>query len=140
MSLRLSSLIATAVAALALGGCSINPQSICSQAAVQQYPAVQLVSPASGAKNVPINVGQVVVSTSVSSIVGAVTVSGPAGVWTLNLMSDGNAGTQFKFLAAIPPLTKASLYTVQYVVTYPAGCQAALITKTQTIGTFTSAS
>jgi hypothetical protein len=140
MTLRLSSLwaLAAAGAALALGGCS--SQYACNQSAVQQYPSVQLVSPANGSQNVPLLIGKVFVATSASSIVGSVTVTGPAGTWFLNLMPAGNMGSLSKFVAAIPPLTKASTYTVQYVITYPAGCQAAGITKTQTMGTFTSAS
>lgn len=139
MSLRLSSLsaVAAAFAALALGACST--QANCTQQGVQQYPAVQLVSPANGSINVPLLVGKVVVETSASSIVGTVTVTGPAGTWFLNLMSLGSTGGQSQFVAAIPPLTSSSPYTVQYVIMYPAGCQAAEITKTQTIGSFTSA-
>lgn len=129
--------MAAAVAALALSACST--QSACSQAGVQQYPSVQLVSPANGSIDVPLMIGKVTVSTSASSIVGSVTVTGPAGTWYLNLVPDGNSGTQSKFLADIPPLTSASVYTVQYVIMYPAGCLAPEITKAQTIGTFTSA-
>jgi hypothetical protein len=126
-----------AAAALALSACST--QSACTQAGVQAYPAVQLVSPANGSTNVPLLVGLVSVASSATSIVGSVTVTGPAGTWFLNLMPSGNLGTQSKFVAAIPPLTASSTYTVQYVIMYPAGCQAAEITKSQTIGTFTSA-
>jgi hypothetical protein len=121
-----------------LAACSINPQNNCSQQPVQQYPSVQLISPASGSTNVPLMIGTVVVASATSSIVGSVTVSGPGTTWTLNLMPDGNAGGLSQFSAAIPPLAPLSTYTVQHVVTYPAACLAPLITKSQTAGSFKS--
>jgi hypothetical protein len=137
-------LLAAGFLAVALGACSANGQSGCNQPAVQQYPAPQLVTPASGSVNVPDNIGSIVLAVSSPTIVGQLALKSSSGASIpLNPTPDGanptgNGGAN-QFKASIPTLAPATAYTLSWTLTYPAGCLVSSnIVNTTAVGNFTS--
>jgi hypothetical protein len=140
MSRRFCAALGAIAAGLILGGCSTNPESGCSQPPVQTYPAVHLVSPASGETGVEPAIGSIVVTTSGSQLYGTLTLTGPGGTVTLQPQPTANSasGTGLNFTARLPMLQTTASYAVRYTLQYPGGCQGPTIVNTQSVGQFTT--